>query len=108
MTTSDTQAPSTTEAAQTAAPVARAADRPLSITALVLGIASIVFGQTFLVPIAAIALGVIGYRQEPAGRTLAVIGAALGGLAMFGWILFVFIGLALALPLVPFVFFGAF
>lgn len=70
----------------------------LSILSLIAGIVSIVFGQTFLVPIAAIVLGVFGYRQEPTGRAFAVWGIVLAGLALLGWVSFALIGLALAGP----------
>jgi len=70
----------------------------LSILSLIAGIVSIVFGQTLLVPIAAIVLGVFGYRQEPTGRAFAVWGIVLAGLALFGWVIFALIGLALAGP----------
>lgn len=70
----------------------------LSILSLIAGIVSIVFGQTLLVPIAAIVLGVFGYRQEPTGRAFAVWGIVLAGLALFGWVIFALIGLALAAP----------
>lgn len=70
----------------------------LSILSLIAGIVSIVFGQTLLVPIAAIVLGVFGYRQEPTGWAFAVWGIVLAGLALFGWVIFALIGLALAGP----------
>ena len=79
--------------------------RTTSIVALVLGIASVVFGQTFFVPVAAIILGVIGYRQEPAGRPFAVWGAVLGVFALFGWIVFALVGLV---AFAPFLLFSSF
>jgi hypothetical protein len=80
-------------------PVTTATDsRTLSILALVGGIASIVFGQTFFVPVAAIVLGVLGYRQEPTGRALATWGIVLSAVALFGWVIFAIIGLAIAAP----------
>jgi hypothetical protein len=98
-----TQSPISTATAPAAAiPFAA---RPLSILALIAGIVSIVFGQTFFVPIAAVVLGVIGYRQEPTGRAFAVWGIVLGGLALFGWLIFAFVGLAFA---APFLWFAAF
>ena len=72
--------------------------RTLSIVSLVAGILSIVFGQTVLLPIAAIVLGVFGYRQEPTGRTFSVWGIVLAGVALFGWVIFAMIGLAFAGP----------
>ncbi len=97
----------TTQTAPTIAPTTTGVVTPartISVIALVLGIASIVFGQTFFVPVAAIVLGIVGYRQEPAGRSFAIWGAALGGLALFGWILVAIIGVAV---FVPFLFFAA-
>jgi hypothetical protein len=78
--------------------------RTISIVALVLGIASIVFGQAFFVPLAAIVLGIVGYRQEPAGHSFAVWGAVLGGLALFGWIIVAIVGVV---AFAPFLFFAA-
>ena len=72
--------------------------RTLSIVSLVAGILSIVFGQTVLLPIAAIVFGVFGYRQEPTGRTFSVWGIVLAGVALFGWVIFAMIGLAFAGP----------
>ena len=86
--------------APTTVPTADPAARPLSVLALVLGLASVVFGQTFLVPIAAIVLGVMGYRREPAGKALAVWGIVLGSVMAFGWLVAAVVGIAMAGPLV--------
>lgn len=91
-----TQSPATT-AADPAAP-ATFATRTLSTLSLIGGIVSIALGQTFFVPIAAIVLGVLGYRQEPTGRAFAIWGIVLGCVALFGWMIFAFIGLLLAGP----------
>ncbi len=72
--------------------------RTISIVALVLGIASIVFGQAFFVPLAAIVLGIIGYRQEPTARAFSVWGIVLGSLALFGWVIVGAVGLVVAAP----------
>ena len=85
----------------TTAPAA-SADRNLSIIALVLGLASVVFGQTFLVPIAAIVLGIVAYRREPTGHTLAVWAIVLGAVMAFGWLIAGFFGLLFAAPLFVF------
>jgi hypothetical protein len=95
MTTTDTTP--TIEAAPTTTGTFTPA-RTLSILSLVLGGASIIFGQTFLLPLAAIVLGVIGYRQEFAGRTMAVWGIVLGALAMFGWMIALLVGAAVVAP----------
>jgi len=82
-----------------AAPVAAPA-RSLSIVALALGLGSVVLGQTFLVPIAAIVLGVMGYRREPAGRAMAVWGIVLGSVMAFGWLIAAVVGIVMTGPLV--------
>ena len=76
---------------------------PLSLTALILGVSSVVFGQTFIVPIAAIVLGILGFQREPLGRTLAVWAIVLGALMLFGWVLLLAVG---ALFFAPFLFFA--
>ena len=91
-----TQSPSTITPTPTATPTFAA--RTLSTLSLVGGIVSIVFGQAFLIPIAAIILGVLGYRQEPTGRPFAVWGIVLSGIALFGWLIFAVVGLVLAGP----------
>ncbi|WP_347756200.1 DUF4190 domain-containing protein [Agrococcus sp. ProA11] len=50
------------------------APRMLSIASLVLGIASVFLGLTFLVPIAGIITGVMARKREPEGRTMALWG----------------------------------
>jgi hypothetical protein len=83
-----------------AAAVDPAAARALSVTAFALGLASVALGQTYLVPIAAIVLGAMGLRREPAGRTLAVWGIVLGSVMAFGWLVAAVVGIAMAGPLV--------
>lgn len=99
----NTQAPVSTPA--TTAATTPVATRTLSTVALVAGIVSIVFGQSFLIPVAAIVLGIIGYRQEPFGRSFAVWGIVLGAIAVFGWTIFGLVGFAIA---APFFWLGAF
>ena len=91
-----TQTPVSTPA--TTAATTAVATRTLSTISLVAGIVSIVFGQSILIPIAAIVLGVLGYRQEPFGRSFAVWGIALGAIALFGWTIFTLVGFAIAAP----------
>lgn len=93
-----------TSALPTAAPAA-SVDKNLSIIALVLGLASVVFGQTFLVPIAAIVVGVMAYRREPTGHAMAVWAIVLGAVMAFGWVVVGVLGLVFA---APFFFFGLF
>jgi len=73
--------------------------RTLSIIALVLGGASVLFGYTFFVPIAAVVLGYLGLKREPAGRTMAIWGIVLGLLMSVGWLLIAITGLAVVAPL---------
>ncbi len=95
----------TTEApAATAAPVSHATDRTLSTIALIAGIVSLAFGQTFFVPLAAIVFGVLGYRREPAGRVFAIWGVVLGTVMLFGWILLAIVGALFVIPFIPFAF----
>lgn len=95
----------TTEApAATAAPTSIAADRTLSTLALIAGIVSVVFGQTLFVPIAAIVLGILGYRREPSGRVFATWGVVLGAVMLFGWMLLAIVGALFVLPFIPFAF----
>lgn len=63
----------------------------LSVTALVLGIASAVVGWIFfVVPIVGLVFSIIALRREPAGRSLAIgglVGSAIGIL----WVLFAYV-----------------
>jgi hypothetical protein len=90
-----------TGAQATSTPQAAAAGpvRTLSIVSLVLGGASVLFGYTFIVPIAAIVLGFLGLNREPAGRSFAVWGIVLGFLMSVGWVIAAFAGLAFLAPL---------
>lgn len=97
-----TESPTSTTAAAT--PGAFTQERTLSTLALITGIVSIVFGQTFFVPVAAIVLGVLGYQREPFGRAFAVWGIVLGALALFGWVLFAIAGALFVLPFIPLAF----
>lgn len=78
--------------------------RTLSIVSIVLGAASVLLGYTFLVPIAAIVVGVLGYQREPASRALSVWGIVLGAVMTVGW---AFAGLGALLFAGPLFFFGA-
>jgi hypothetical protein len=57
-----------------------------SIASLVMGLASFFFGFTFLLPIGAIVLGIVGLRREPAGRALSITGIITGGICLLGWV----------------------
>ena len=61
----------------------------MSIASLVLALVSILFGFTFLVPLAALILGIMGLRKEPAGRGMAVAGVIVSSLILVVWALIV-------------------
>lgn len=61
----------------------------LSITSMILGIASFLFGWTFLVPVLGLVFGIIGLRKEPAGKGFAWTGIALSGLMLLGWLVLI-------------------
>lgn len=73
-------------------------NRTLGILSLVGGIASIVFGQTVLIPVAAIVLGFLARQREPYSRAFANWGIVLGFVALFGWVAVLIVGAILALP----------
>lgn len=80
-TTSHTTAPLThpqehAEPAQAphVAPVDAGTARTFSITSFILGIASVVSGWTFFVPIAGLVFGILALRRQTAERTLALWG----------------------------------
>jgi hypothetical protein len=53
--------------------------RGLSITSFVLGVVSLLFWFSLLVPIAGLVLGFAGLRREPAGRGFAIAGIIING-----------------------------
>ncbi|MGN8026299.1 DUF4190 domain-containing protein [Microbacterium sp. 22242] len=59
----------------------------MSIASMVLALVSIVFGFTFLVPIAALILGIAGLRKEPAGRGMALAGVIVSSFILLVWVL---------------------
>lgn len=63
--------------------------RGMSVASMVLGLASIVFGFTFLLPLIGFILGIVGLRRDPAGRGMAVTGLILNGLFVVGWTLLI-------------------
>jgi hypothetical protein len=71
----------------------------LSITALVLGLASILFGFTLLVPVGAVVFGIIGIRREPSARGMSITGVVLGGICLLGWLLLVVLWIVFAIIL---------
>ncbi len=78
-----------------------APSRGLSIASLVVALASVLFGWTFIAPIAAFVLGIMGLRREPEGRGLAWAGIVISFLTLFGWLLLI---LAFGAVLLPFLF----
>ncbi|MET1043544.1 MAG: DUF4190 domain-containing protein [Microbacteriaceae bacterium] len=81
---------------------AAAPNQTLSILSLVLGIVSIIFGQTLIIPIGAIVLGFLARTREPASRTMGTWGIVLGFVALFGWLLFILLPLIFFGPLILF------
>lgn len=69
------------------------APRMLSLASLILGIASVFLGLTFLVPIAGIVTGVMARKREPEGRTMALWGIWLSvAMLVLGILLWVAVG----------------
>ncbi|MBH0023932.1 DUF4190 domain-containing protein [Salinibacterium sp. SWN248] len=98
----DSQLPSTSTSPQPAAstPVGKSSARTMSILALSLGIASVFFAQTIVVPLAAVILGVFGLRDEPTGRGFSIWGIVLACVATFGWVFIVIAGALISLPFI--------
>jgi hypothetical protein len=63
--------------------------RGLSVASMVLGLVSIFFGFTFVIPLTGLILGLFGLKREPAGRGMAVTGVILSGLMLAGWVLLI-------------------
>ena len=60
----------------------------LSVTSLVLGLVSIFFGFTFLVPLGALIFGLIALKREPGGKGMAIAGIVIGAAFMLFWLAF--------------------
>ena len=97
MTKTDSVSSTSAAPAESIAPAAPVASNGFSITALVLGITGIVFGQ-WLLSVAAIVLGFIARNREPGSRLMANWGLVLGFVGAFGGILFGIIGFAAFAP----------
>jgi hypothetical protein len=67
---------------------------PLAVWSLVLGLTSIVFGFTFVVPIAGLVCGILSRRREPEGRTMALVGIVSSVVMLVGTVIALVIGLA--------------
>jgi hypothetical protein len=63
--------------------------RGKSIASMVLGLVSVFFGFTLLVPVIGFILGLTALKSEPAGRGMAITGIVLNGLMLLGWIVVV-------------------
>jgi len=74
--------------------------RGLSIASFIIAIASVFFGWTFIAPIAAFILGIVGLRREPDGRGFAWAGIVISFLTLFGWLLILLAFGAVLLPLI--------
>lgn len=57
----------------------------LSISSMVIGLVSLFFGFTFVLPVVGFVLGLMGLRREPAGRAMAITGVVLNGLFLLAW-----------------------
>ncbi|WP_138945439.1 DUF4190 domain-containing protein [Plantibacter sp. M259] len=57
----------------------------LSISSMVIGLVSLFFGFTFVLPVVGSVLGLMGLRREPAGRAMAITGVVLNGLFLLVW-----------------------
>jgi hypothetical protein len=101
----DHQAPYAAYAAPTA--TTQPESKTLSITSLVLGLASIVFSWTFVAPIAGLVVGILALKQEPASKTMAVWGIVLNSVMLAGAVfvaLAAIIGAGIGLAFLPFAF----
>ena len=76
------------------APTTTGVRSPLAVWSLVLGLASIAFGFTFVVPIAGLVLGILSRRREPEGRTMALVGIISSAVMLVGTLIALAIGLA--------------
>ena len=95
----------TSTAYQTPSQPTVAADRTLSVTSFVLGIASIAFGWTLVAPVAGLVVGIMALKREPLGRTFAVWGIVLNAVMLAGvaiGLLFAVVGLGIGLAALPF------
>ncbi len=81
--------------------------RPLSITSFVLGLGSLVFGWTFVAPIAGLVVGILALGREPHGRAFAIWGIVLSSLMLAGVgiaVLLALLGIGIGFAFLPFAF----
>ncbi len=78
--------------------LSQAPERGLSIASTVLGILSLFFGFTVVVPIVGLVLGAMGLRREPEGRNFALAGVWINGAILFlGLVMVVILIIALSI-----------
>ncbi len=73
--------------------------KTLGIVSIVLAGISIFTGHLFVFAVAAIVVGVVGLKREPAGRTLSIWGIVVGAAMIVVPVLVVLAGLSLLVPL---------
>ncbi|GAB3581160.1 hypothetical protein GCM10027406_21800 [Leifsonia lichenia] len=79
--------------------------RTLSITSFVLGLSSIVFGWTFVAPLAGLVVGILALGREPQGKTIAVWGIVLNAIMLAGAVfvaMLAVVGAGIGLAFLPF------
>ncbi|MFF1574046.1 hypothetical protein ACFVWR_14990 [Leifsonia sp. NPDC058292] len=89
------------------APIAQPESRALSVTSLVLGLASIVFSWTFFAPVIGLVVGILALTREPASKTMAVWGIVLNAVMLAGAIfvaLLAVVGVGVGFAFLPFAF----
>ncbi|GAB2972729.1 hypothetical protein [Frigoribacterium salinisoli] len=92
-----TTAPTPTLTDSSSAPASSGTSSPLSLSSLVLGLASIVTGSLFLVPIAGLVLALMARTREPESRSTWIIGLLLNAIMLgiaVGGVLLVGVGMA--------------
>jgi len=78
--------------------VSSAPERGLSIASMALGILSLFFGFTVVVPIVGLVLGVMGLKREPEGRNFALAGVWINGaILLLGLVMVVIVIVALSI-----------
>lgn len=76
-----------------------AESKAFSVASLVLGLASLVFGYTVVVPIVGLVLGILALKREPSNTAMSWWGIALSGVTLFGGAIAVILGIAFFVPL---------
>jgi hypothetical protein len=77
-----TTAPTQTTADATTAVAAPV--RTLGIVSLALGVAALVTGMNPVLGVAALVVGILGYRSEPAGKNFSIAGIITGAVSLAG------------------------